>query len=255
MTEYLNDDFEGASPWDATHETNGTFTYGSIEQANSPTKSGKAVLNDVGSAPSIALVREDLGNPDERFFRTYLYISSFPPTDKTNVLNIMIHGSATNPTFYAQLGVGAVDDGGTKKWRVRYAGTSTFISGAGGGSLVPTTGIWYCVEIWIKKAASGTTLKVWIDNSIEGSPSWSAEIDTTSYSLAAAYLGAITSQWNAPTTVYVDDAVIADAFIGEEEGEPPAGQPRVIRGQQVAGMKTYQLNSKLQFPKLKMRSF
>lgn len=214
-TEYFTDDFEGSSPWDGTHvEGQGSsYTYGSTAQTHHGSKSWKSNTTDYNGL-TYALLREGLGSPSERFFRSYFYLPSLTPDGQSNILHMMFHASSS-PTIWAIFGIGASKDGTTPKWRVRDG-----VNGAWDWivSPAPVAATWFCVEIYVKVHASEGALKIWINNDDEGSPNWSQTgLDTSGVTLEQIYLGAIASAWQTGHVIYYDCVVVADAFIGTEE--------------------------------------
>jgi len=219
FTEYLNDDFEGTSPWTQQAESKGTFTYGSTDQNKCPqagSKCGKAVANSETNGAHYALVREEVVGQglSEVFFRAYLRPTSNWMGNFQN-RNIWVTTNGTISAWNCLIGVSAFDDSGTKKWRVRWSD-----DGGSGDDYItspaPQVDTWHCVEIAYKIHATEGYQKIWIDNNTEGSPVWSRTgQDSDAKTIHSCFLGGYTSGWeDTDWIIYVDCTIIADSFIG-----------------------------------------
>ena len=97
----------------------------------------------------------------------------------------------------------------------------------------PTANVYYCIEMRVKVDGSAGVAQAWIDgvNKIDVSG-----LDTDNYgNIDRIYVG---QMYNVNSDIYIDDAVVADAYIGCLGGAPPAaagGMLRIRRGGSCGG--------------------
>jgi hypothetical protein len=101
----------------------------------------------------------------------------------------------------------------TNKWGIHYYGTGGHAQLWEAGTSTVTTNVWYCLELHIVSADSGT-LELWVDGTLKVS---SSPIDTNTRAIAYAAVGVYlrVAESSAKTFAF-DCAVIADVHIGPE---------------------------------------
>jgi hypothetical protein len=191
------------SEFDGTPESNGTVTATSdAPGAHHGNYYCKCDINANGSAYAEGFF--DIAEQQPVYCRGYFRFNQLPETDRDYTIISFEDTDGPTTVGYVQL----VDDGGTKKWKMRRT--------TGGGATyatselsIPDVDVWVCVEF-----AHGENLaKLWVDGD-----ELLTHNDATDQTIDRVHVGACDSDIDADDTleIHIDCIVVTDSYIGPE---------------------------------------
>jgi hypothetical protein len=216
MTTIFSSNFETGSftgVWSGNYDQGGTS-----QVQNSIVKSGSYAAEFIltqNDGYGYADAYKNLGSTyTTANYRLYVRFDTLPTSGQGVLL-----GFLTNSSNNAILGIGLRYSSGAK-WFVGYLkdGSYTLLYSSVN---TPQTNTWYCVELKVIVDSSSGTVEAWINGTKDNSLSDTSGFNNTAWgsSLSKVFTGQ-DSQTEAtyPLTVYVDDVIVADSYIGPLSG-------------------------------------
>ncbi|MCW4016644.1 MAG: zinc ribbon domain-containing protein [Candidatus Bathyarchaeota archaeon] len=188
------------SEFDDTETSSGTIT-ATDSVAHHGTYSGKCDVNGDGSAYAEGYF--DVAEQQPVYCRGYFRFNQLPETNKDYTIICFENADTSTTVGYIQL----IDDGGTKKWKMRRDTGSTEYSTS--TSNIPEVDTWVCVEF-----AHGEDLaKLWVDGD-----ELLSHTDASDQTIDRVHIGACNTDIDADDTleIYIDCIVVTDEYVGPE---------------------------------------
>jgi len=223
MARIFEDGFESGdtSKWDAE-----TTTRGTLEVVNKPYAGSKGLKCATQSTNQAANARVEKNiNVDELWARAYYWIDETLPLTADNDRFYIIRLQTATEKY---INAGIVRVSGATKWVI--IGSEPFSYWTGGtqlGTEVTQKSEWVCVELHAKVNNSEGEIELYINGErVAYNEGDASEIDSITSVMFGMTGKAMTgsdhpSATEYPVTLYVDQCVVADSYIGTEVPPPP----------------------------------